>query len=163
MKRRSIVLFGALIAVGLMIFAIWQNGIVLAQIRQRSAEGDRRGLVTLENAWLNGEHNAAALDGVLAADFVHPVPTGDFLDKSQHIYYATSYLPPADQKRRFDGLNVRLYGDVGIVNGIVVSSDKNGKTVDRTVFTDVFVSREGRWRAVNAQENRVQLIQVPKP
>lgn len=164
MKRQYIVLFGAFIALGLIIFvSVQQDGIVLAQKRQRGSDRDRQDLIALENNWLKGEHDAAVLEGLLAADFVHAVPTGDLLDKNQHIYYATHYLPPSDQKRRFESLNVRLYDDVGIVNGIVVSSDRNGKTVDRTVFTDVFAFREGRWRAVNAQENRIQLIQVPKP
>jgi hypothetical protein len=36
--------------------------------------------------------------------------------------------------------------------------DRTGgdEEVDRTVFTDVFVWRDGRWQAVNAQENTVR-------
>jgi hypothetical protein len=39
---------------------------------------------------------------------------------------------------------------------MVIASDSAGKELDRTIFTDVFVYREGRWQAVNAQENRVE-------
>jgi hypothetical protein len=59
-------------------------------------------------------------------------------------------------------MRVRVYGDVGIVNGVVVTTDEKGPSrtggdeeVNRTVFTDVFVWRDGRWQAVNAQENAV--------
>jgi len=58
-------------------------------------------------------------------------------------------------------LKVRVYGDVGIVNGIVVTSDENGKQLDRTIFTDVFAWREGRWQAINAQENKVEPRKPP--
>jgi hypothetical protein len=131
--------------------------------RQRSTAAHRQALVELENEWLKGEHDAAVLERILAPDFVHPVPTGDFLNKAQHIYYSTKYLPPANLKNRFESLNVRLYGDVGVVNGIVVTSDEHGREVDRTIFTDVFAYREGRWQAINGQENRVEKSQGRSP
>jgi hypothetical protein len=53
-------------------------------------------------------------------------------------------------------MNVRVYEDVEIVNGIVVSSDADGREVDKTVFTDVFAYRDGTWKAINAQENKVE-------
>jgi hypothetical protein len=52
-------------------------------------------------------------------------------------------------------MQVRVYGDVGVVNGIVLTTDEQGREVERTIFTDVFVRRNGRWEAVNAQENAV--------
>ena len=128
---------------------------------QRSGDADRQALINLENEWLKHEHDAAALERVLATDFVHPVVTGDLLNKAQHISYSTKYRPPANLKNRFDDLKVRVYGDVGIVNGTVVTSDDSGREIDRTVFTDVFVFRDGRWQAVNAQENKVQKLDRP--
>jgi len=80
-----------------------------------------------------------ALDRILAPKFIHPVVTGDFLTKAQHIFYSSKRPPPANLKQRFDQLKVRVYGDVGIVNGIAVTSDQNGDDLSRTVFTDVFV------------------------
>jgi hypothetical protein len=44
---------------------------------------------------------------------------------------------------------------VGIVTGIVVSEEP-GKEAEKTIFTDVFAFRQGRWQAINAQENRVK-------
>jgi hypothetical protein len=121
-------------------------------IQQRSVEEDQRALIALENEWLASEHDAAVLDRVLAPDFVHPVFSGDSLTKAQHIEYASKHLPPPNLKQHFEQMKVRIFGDTGIVNGLVVTTDEHGREM---IFTDVFVYRDGRWLAVNAQENKV--------
>jgi hypothetical protein len=126
------------------------------QAQNRTPERRRAALVALENEWLANEHNAAALERILASDFVHPLPTGEFVTKAQHIAFSSAHPRPANRKQHFDQLRVRVYGDVGIVNGIVLTSDQEGREVDRRIFTDVFVKRDGRWQAVNAQENAVR-------
>jgi len=127
----------------------------------RTSNRDRDALVALENEWLKNEHNAAELEHILASDFLHPVVTGDVLTKAQHIQFSSKHLPPSDLTNHFEGLQVRVYGDVGIVNGLVVTTNKDGSTVDKTVFTDVFVYRDGRWQAINAQENVVKKVDKP--
>jgi hypothetical protein len=47
-------------------------------------------------------------------------------------------------------MRVRVYGTVGIVNGEVVASAKDIRR--RTLFTDVFAYRNGKWQAISAQE-----------
>jgi hypothetical protein len=150
----------ALIPMLLSIGSIHAGGITSTP--QRTPAQDKEALIELENIWLKGEHDARILERILAPDFVHPVVTGDFLTKAQHIYYSSKRPPPANLKQSFDQLNVRLYGDVGIVNGIVVTSDQDGKPLDRTIFTDVFAWREGRWQAINAQENKIEQLKPPK-
>lgn len=58
--------------------------------------------------------------------------------------------------RYFENAHVRLYGDVAIVTGTVVSEsgrpDPSGSAQTRTIFTDVLVWREERWQAVTSQE-----------
>lgn len=120
----------------------------------RSPATDRQALASLENEWLMA-NDSMTLNRILGEDFVHPVPTGDFLTRSQHVRWVTTHLPPTSVRYRFARLDVRLYGDMGIVNGIVVAADTSGKEIDRTVFTDVFTYRDGRWLAVNAQETPV--------
>jgi Domain of unknown function (DUF4440) len=145
------------VLVGLAAILIWLTHMSAGKATpQRTTEQDRQALIALENKWLEGEHDAAVLGSILASDFIHPVVTGDFLTKAQHIHYSTRHVPPANLRNRFDNLSVRIYGDVGIVNGIVVTSDEHGKDVNRTIFTDVFVYRDGRWQAINAQENKVE-------
>jgi len=121
---------------------------------QRSAERNRQALIDLENEWLTAD-DAQTLDRILASDFVHPVPTGDFLTKAQHIEWFAKHPRPANLKPRFERLDIRLYGDIGIANGMVVTSDANGKEIGRNVFTDVFSYRNGRWQAINGQETDV--------
>ncbi len=147
------------VLVGLVAVLIWLVHMTVATATpRRTAEQDRQALIAAENDWLRSGHDAAALDPILASDFIHPVVTGDFLTKAQHIYYSSRHLPPANLKNSFENLNVRIYGDIGIVNGIVVTSDEHGKDVNRTIFTDVFVYRDGRWQAINAQENKVEKL-----
>ena len=152
-----------LLMLSAIVLCAWASGSPL-QAQSRTPERDRAALVALENEWLANEHNAAALERILASDFVHPLPTGDFITKAQHIAFSSAHPPPANRKQHFDQLRVRVYGDVGIVTGVVVTTDEKGPSqtgenheVDRTVFTDVFAWRDGRLQAVNAQENAVGL------
>jgi hypothetical protein len=80
---------------------------VAAPAQVSTPQQDRQALIALEDEWLRAEHDAAALDRILAPDFIHPVAPGDFLNKAQHIYYSTKYLPPGNLKQRFDNLQVR--------------------------------------------------------
>ena len=63
---------------------------------KRTSNRDRDALIALENDWLKNEHNAAELEHILAADFLHPVVTGDVLTKAQHIKFSSTHLPPPD-------------------------------------------------------------------
>ena len=116
---------------------------------------DQKIVETLEKQWLAGEHDRTTLDTVLATDFVHPVSAGVFLSKAQHIDWAVGHPLPKDRRQQFDQLQVRVYGSAAVVTGMVISTDLAGHE-ERTVFTDVFAKRGGRWQAVNAQENAVR-------
>lgn len=128
-----------------------------AQTRTRAhhPEKNKQALIALEQEWLHAK-DAATLDRILADDFVHVVPSDHFLTKREHIDWFIKHPHPKGRHTQFDKLEVRLYGDVGIANGAVVAADDSGRELDRTMFTDVFVCRDGRWQAVNAQENSVR-------
>ena len=144
-----------LLMLSAIVLCAWATGSpVLAQSPSPDNQ-DQAALIALENEWLAELHNPAVLEKILASDFVHPLPTGDFVTKAQHIQFSSTHLPPPNRKQRFDQMRVRVYGDVGIVNGIVLTTDEQGREVERTIFTDVFVRRNRRWEAVNAQENAV--------
>lgn len=115
---------------------------------------DQKTVETLEKQWLAGEHDRTALDTIIANDFVHPVAAGVFLSKSQHIAWAVGHPSPRETRQQFDQLQVRVYGSAAVVTGMVISTDQAGRE-SKTVFTDVFAKRGGRWQAVNAQENAV--------
>lgn len=127
---------------------------IAASQTSRDSAQDRAAIADLEQQWLQSEHDAAVLERILASDFVHVVSFDHLATKQEHIDWAAKHPDPKDLQRRFDKLNIRLYGDVAIVNGSVIASSPSGKE-DRTMFTDVFAFRDGRWQAVNAQENAV--------
>jgi hypothetical protein len=121
----------------------------------RSAARDRETILKLEQDWLDDESGRATLERILADDFAHPVPQGVFVTKSQHIDWAVEHPWPPGRKRRFEKIDVRLYGDTAIATGIVENTDADGGDRQRNIFTDVFVYRNGEWQAVNAQENTI--------
>lgn len=127
---------------------------------KRSATDDRQAIVALENQWLDAR-DAATLDRLLADDFVHPVYSGDIINKAQNIDWLTKHPRPANRHAHFVQMEVRLFGDVAQAYGAVSVSDDSGREVSRNVFTDVFVHRNGRWQAVSAQETAVAA--GPKP
>jgi hypothetical protein len=125
-----------------------------ASVPERSAAADRHAIVELENQWLDAK-DAATLNRVLAEDFVHPVYSGDIIDKKQNIDWLLKHPRPANRHAHFARLEVRLFGDVGQAYGTVSVSDDSGKVISRSMFTDVFVYRDGRWQAVSAEETAV--------
>ena len=117
---------------------------------QKSAEQSKQELLALENRWLQVEDDPVALEGILASDFLHVVP-GTIITKDQHLQFLREH--PAGGKRperRFENLHVRVYGEAGIVNGAVIETTEHGER--KTLFTDVFAYRDGKWMAVSAQE-----------
>lgn len=116
----------------------------------------KRQLRQLEDQWLHGLQDPHLQEEILADDFVHVLPSG-FITKKEQLDFLRSRKQPADNlSRRFEDVRVRIYGTAGIVNGMVVATDNSGNLVKKTVFTDVFAYRDGRWQAVNAQENDYQ-------
>ncbi|HET9181932.1 MAG TPA: nuclear transport factor 2 family protein [Candidatus Angelobacter sp.] len=113
-------------------------------------------LLALEQQWVHAESNPSVQERILADDFVHVLPSGFISKKDQIDFLRSGKRSPDHLKRHFENLKIRIYGSVGIVNGIVVATDKSGTPAHKTVFTDVFAYRDGRWQAVNSQENSFQ-------
>src|SRR5437667_5879222 len=74
-----------------MILRIFLVGLLaVSVVRAQSpspANQDQAALIALENEWLANLHNPAVLEKILASDFVHPLPSGDFVTKAQHIEF----------------------------------------------------------------------------
>ncbi|HMI59099.1 MAG TPA: nuclear transport factor 2 family protein [Gemmatimonadaceae bacterium] len=120
----------------------------------RGSETDRRALMALEDEWLAKQRDSTTLERILALDFQHVIESGAFLTKAQHIAWCVAHPLPASHKAHFEKLQVRFVGDIGIASGIVSSSEGKARA-SRSVFTDVFAFRGGRWQAVLAQETRM--------
>lgn len=116
----------------------------------KSDEDSKRELLALENRWLQVEDDPTALESILAPDFLHVVP-GEIITKEQQLQFLRQH-PASSQRpeKHFEDLHVRVYGEAGIVNGAVIETSDHGKR--KTLFTDVFAQRHGKWQAVSAQE-----------
>lgn len=106
-------------------------------------------IVQLEKQWLAGQDDPAVLESILADDFVHVLPMG-FVTKNEQVEYVRGH-PGVQEIKHFEDLRVRMFKDVAVANGTVVASSPDGK-IRKTLFTDVFAYRNGKWQAVNAQE-----------
>ena len=63
------------------------------------------------------------------------IPSGSYggsATKERHITCAAHSHSRPGSKQRFENLKVRMYGNVGIVNRIVVSTNRTGRDVSRS-------------------------------
>jgi len=104
----------------------------------------------VEERWLSNESRPEIVASILANDFVHVLAVG-FIDRNEHLQYLKQHPGAFPGAKQFEQLRIRVYGDTAVATGIV-STDLGAGTAKRTAFTDVFVRRNGRWLAVNAQE-----------
>jgi len=109
---------------------------------------------SLEQEWLDTS-DSLTLDRILADDFLHVVGPGQVITKSQHIAWAVRHPRPTSRHARFGELVVRFYGDAAVATGTVIVTDDATHTTSRNSFTDVFVYRDDRWRAVSAEETPI--------
>jgi ketosteroid isomerase-like protein len=99
----------------------------------------------------------AALDGVLAADFVlidvvtgSEVPREVFIDLVGSGQLAFDAIDP-------DGTRVRRYGSAAVVTGRTEMKGRFDGTpfTVNSRYTHVFVEQEGRWRLASAQGTQI--------
>src|SRR5262249_46705693 len=89
----------------------------------------------------------------LADEFVDSDATGQLRSRQQVLDAVPNRRTYA---QHLEDLQARLYGDIGIVHGVNRITDKDGKEVARVRFTDVFLYRDGQWRAVAGHETMVK-------
>jgi metallo-beta-lactamase class B len=123
------------------------------------------GVEKVEQEWLHAleTNDAATLAKILAVEWQdnrsngHVATRKEFLDSIQSLSAQTHSA--GDASTELVNTKVRLYGDVAVATGTALrtTTDKTtrAKHQQRTLYTDVFVWREGRWQAVSSQETLV--------
>src|SRR3984957_12121812 len=114
----------------------------------------------VEQRWLENEDRPDVLQSILADDFVHVLPVG-FISKEDQLGFLRKHPNAFPGSKQFEELRVRIYGEVAVATGIVSTVHDPGAKAKRTAFTDVFVRRDGKWLAVNAQELPLQSQPAP--
>ncbi|SRR6266478_1384828 len=95
----------------------------------------------------------ATLDRILSDDFIDSTWKRELRNKRQMLEELDK---PLSYSRHLDDLKVNLYQATAIVRGMNIIRDQTGRILTRIRFTDVFMYRDGHWRAVAAQETEVK-------
>jgi ketosteroid isomerase-like protein len=115
-------------------------------------------LLQLERDWeqANAKNDVAALERILAPEFVNTGPDG-ILSTRADIFARRKSGQVKFTAFTQDDYKVQVIGDTAIVTGRSTSkSTRDGKdTSERDRFTDVFVHRNGRWQAVASHSSHL--------
>lgn len=93
-----------------------------------------------------GAHDMAFLDAVYAEEFRGVTATGFVVDKARLM--KVFGLDNPDTVFAIDQLEARIYGDTAVQTGRLTGRDKTGKIVSQSLYTHVWVRKDGRWRLV---------------
>ena len=121
-------------------------------------------LKRVEEEWANAylRHDAAALERILADEFITVGSNGQSHGKAQDIEELKSDSANYEYSTPYD-LDIRVYGDMAVVIGRTKERghyDSGRQFINEYRWTDVFVKRQGRWQCIAAQ---VASIPPPKP
>jgi hypothetical protein len=122
---------------------------------QRPSDEDSRAIIEqAEREWaaLATKRDSSVLERILAEDYIGVADDGTIRNKAQEIQYwnalplAASAEPPRTTYRQF--------GDTVLFHGDQVLNPKEGDPT-RILWTDVWMFRDGQWRAVGSQNATV--------
>jgi peptidylprolyl isomerase len=125
--------------------------------RKSPAINSEQSLRDIERQWAEAfkGRDKNALNAILDERFIFTDDEGQVIDKTQYIDAVMQAIKVESYK--LDDLKVRVFGDTGVVTGLwsgtmsVTGKDASGAFR----FTDTFVKRLGRWRAIASQDTRV--------
>jgi len=132
--------------------------VVFAQAGPSGTSAAEQQVRAVEDAWTAAEVRAdlAALDRILAKEFVNYNEEGKQIDKKQTLaMFAAAQLHVATGHS--EDMLVRIYGDVAVVTmRYLQSGTDQGRPINGDLrIMDVFVRRDGRWQCVVEQATKV--------
>ena len=123
-----------------------------AQVRDATSQA----LIDLENKWVEAlaKSDTASLESILDNTYVDTDEQGHRADKQGLL----SVLKSGDLKVEsltISDMHVHVYGDAAVVTGNAQQkgSFKGQPLTEKVVFTDTFVKRNGKWKAVASQRS----------
>ena len=141
-----------LVIFALLFVASFVTGQPMEQERNRPNGGEQE-LRKLESQWQDAlmHRDAAMLDRLMDDEYTLITVTGEVVNKAKVLAEIESINATADVRNT--EVNVRVYGEVAVVTGLVLITGKfNDKDVStRSRYTKVYLRRRGQWRVVAAQ------------
>ena len=120
--------------------------------------GEEGHLLALESAWNHAEQSkdAAALNQLLAEEFVYTDDDGSFLDKKGFLD-STLHNAVEQEQINNDGMAVRVFGNAAVVTGVYRDKgvEKGKSFLRRGRFTDTWIYRNGAWQCVASQSTLI--------
>jgi hypothetical protein len=131
-------------------------GVCMGMLAQGGATGGNETgrILALESAWNQAEaqHDARAMNMLLAETFEYTESDGRFMDKSHWLSLVAKGVDQYDQLGD-TGIEVHLYGDVAVVTGAYrerIKSKRNA-VVRGGRFTDIWLQQNGQWKCIASQ------------
>lgn len=122
-----------------------------------AATGAAQSLKDAEHQWTEAFKNRdrEVLNSVLDDQFMFTDDQGGVFNKSQYIDAVTQSIKV--ESYRLEDTTIRTFGDTGVVTGRWTGKlTVEGKDLSGAFrYTDTFVRRLGRWRAVASQDTRI--------
>lgn len=113
-----------------------------------------RYIIESERQWADSvaTGETAALERILADDFIGVDPKGNFYDKARMLA-ETREAPKYYVSCRLNGVKVRFFGDTAVAQGDETWERRSGEPRrGRFVWTDTWVRRNGKWQIVAAED-----------
>ena len=112
-------------------------------------------MIATENAWVSAleRRDSSALECILDPAFSDNDWRGERISRAQILAHLPQ-RPPSTL--RLSELEPTVEGAMAIVRGLNTQTGADGKVIGTVRFTDVFLYRAHRWRAVAAQETLVR-------
>lgn len=154
--RTKAVVLAAIAILVVLIWAAWRQDLPGATLTS-SAAADEEALRALMTAWDAAylQQDTAALAAILADDYMLIDAAGRRVTRSEYVIGAVKVPARPPQPASTEDVSVRLYGDAAVVTG---RSHVKGLPRGRAqllgaevLVTDVFIRKEGRWKAVLTQ------------
>lgn len=132
---------------------------VLLLAQDSSKKSDEEGhLLALESAWNHAEQgkDAAALNQLLAEEFVYTDYDGSFLDRKGFLD-STLHNDVTQEQINNDGMAVHIYGNAAVVTGLYRDKgiEKGKPFLRRGRFTDTWIYRSNSWQCVASQSTLI--------
>ncbi|HEY4124965.1 MAG TPA: nuclear transport factor 2 family protein [Rhizomicrobium sp.] len=109
------------------------------------------GAIATENAWVKAltRRDGKMLSCILAPGFMDMTWNGELNSRAEIL----AWLPKRPNNGiKLSNMKVELTGDRAIARGVNTATKPDGSLLGRVKFEDIFQYRDGRWRALTAQE-----------